>query len=603
MNMPPLLARILLWKKYSSFTYLNITQLLVTLNDSVFRLLVAFSLINKMGYEKSSTIFFISGVVFVLPFLIFSMPAGELADKCSKKKVIAWSLVGEVVGMAYGIFAMHYQSTVNAYGALFVVALQASVFNPAKYAILPELVKREDISKVNGIMTLATYLAIILGTFFASFFTQITENNYTLVALFCFCIALLGLWTSLQIETTPVKNPEKRINPLFLIQVVKSLKLASKYPHLLLTVLASSYFVYTASFTQLNLIPLAVQSLAITDVQASYMFLAAALGVGIGATIVAIISGKHVELGIALWGAFGTSFSYIILYVFSHNLLLSILLVLSVGINGGLYIVPLDSYIQIASPEKDRGEIVASGSLLGFFGVLIASLCIGFFNNILHLSAAEGFLIVGLLSLGVSITILLRIPEYFTRFFAVSFFKIFYHITPINQPKIEFYESVLILMKKYSFGYILSILQLYHRVTFIRFIKKSPLWLFKPFYHFLHISPFPLEISQEDTQNYYERILNKKMPLCLFLEGKLKFKTSLNYQEAVSKFLSLNKQPIIPLGLKQVPRIKEVDTSFNLLKSIPIEIIASFGQKEERQLQLEDAAQLIKSLEQPKLVN
>lgn len=603
MNMPPVLARLLLWKRFSSFTYLNITQLLVTLNDSVFRLLVAFSLINKIGKEQSSTIFFISGVVFVIPFLIFSMPAGEIADKCSKKKVIAWSLVGEVLGMGYGVFAMHYQSIVNAYGALFVVALQASVFNPAKYAILPELVKREEISKVNGIMTLATYVAIILGTFFASFFTQITGNNYTVVALFCLAIAILGLWTSLQIETTPIKNPEKRINPLFLIQVVKSLKLASKYPHLLLTVLASSYFVFTASFTQLNLIPLAVQSLSITDVQASYMFLAAALGVGIGATIVAIISGKHVELGIALWGAFGTSLSYIILYLFSHNLLFSIFLVLSIGINGGLYIVPLDSYIQVASPEKDRGEIVASGSFLGFVGVLIASLCIGLFNNLLHLSAAEGFLIVGLLSLGVSVIILFRIPEYFTRFFAVSFFKPFYHITPVNQPKIDFYDSVLILMKKYSFGHILSLLQLYHRVTFIRFVKKMPPWIFKPFYDLFHIFPFPVEMPQEAAQEYYERIRNMKMPFSLFLEGKLKFKTNSNYQEVVTKFLALNTQPIIPLTVIQIPRTKEVDTSFNLLKSIPLEIIACFGQKEERPLQLEDAAQILRNLEQSKLVN
>ena len=33
-------------------------------------------------------------------------------------------------------------------------------------------------------------------------------------------------------------------------------------------------------------------------------------------------------------------------------------MILSLGINGGLYIVPIDAYIQLASPEKDRGEIV-----------------------------------------------------------------------------------------------------------------------------------------------------------------------------------------------------------------------------------------------------
>lgn len=527
------------------------------------------------------------------------MPAGELADKVSKQKVIVWTMIAEIIGMAYGIFAMHFDSVINAYAALFVVALQAALFNPSKYAIIPEIVKRENISKVNGILTLSTYLAIILGTFLASFFTQVTGSNYTLVAVFCFCIAVIGLIMSLQIEKTPVKNPTKKINPLFIVQVFKSLKLASKYPHLLLTVLASSYFVYMASFTQLNLIPLAVQSLGITDVQGGYVFLAAALGIGVGSTIVAVISGKNVELGIAVWGGLGSSLSYIILYFFAKDLLVAVMMIFSLGLFGGLYIVPLDAYIQVASPDKDRGEIVASGSFLGFFGVLLAAISIGFFSDVLKLTAAEGYLVVGMISMGVAVTVLFFLPDYFTRFFAVTFFKAFYHITPKNQPKVDFYDSVLIVSKKYSFAHILSLLQLYHRVTFIRFVKKMPSPLLKPYYRLSHIFPFPVELSEEESKKIYAKICDKKMPFCLFLEGELKFDTQMSYQDAVNKFLELNTQPVIPLGIQKFHRSKSLGTSFNILKSLPVEVSASFGSKEEKHLKLDETAKLIENLEHP----
>ena len=525
------------------------------------------------------------------------MPAGDLADKFSKQQVIKWTLVAEVLGMGYGVFAMVVNSVPNIYAALFVVALQASIFNPAKYAILPEIAKEGEISKVNGIMTLSTYLAIIAGTFLASFFTQITGSNYTFVALFCLGVAFLALYSSLQIEKTPVKNPTKKVNPLFLAQVYKSLKLASKYPHLLLAVLASSYFLFTASYTQLNMIPFGLQSLHITDVQAGYVFLAAALGIGIGSMVVAFVSGKSVELGLAIFGAFGTSFSYIILYLFSQNIWVAVFMILSLGIHGGLYIVPLDAYIQIASPEKERGEIVASGTFLGFIGVLLAATCVGFFSKILNLTAAEGYFIVGLLSIGVSISIMFLLPDYFTRFVAISFFKGFYHITPQNQPKLGFYDTALIISKKYSFPSILCLLQLYPRIAFIRIVKKAPSIFVRPIYRLLHIVPYPISDLSAETPLFLQKIYDKKMPICLFLEGSLKFESDQNYEQIVGHILEQNTKPTIPLYLEESRPSGSHSLFHNLFKAFTVHTQAHFGSITEEKLSYSKALEKTQEIE------
>ncbi len=598
MNQQPLIAKIFLWKRFSSFTYLNITQFLVTLNDAIYRFLVAFSLITLLGTAKSSNIMFISGLLFVAPFLIFSMPAGELADKCSKKKVIVYSLGLEILGMIYGIYAMYIGSEFNAYASLFFVAVQASIFVPSKYAILPEIVKRDQLSQANGYMTLATYVAIILGTFLASFFTQITGENYTIVAVFCLILSTIGFFTSLQIGATEAKNPAKKIKVLFLVEVYKSLKLAKKYPHLLLTLLIGAYFVFTASFTQLNIIPFGIQSLKITDVQSGYILLAAALGVGLGSLVVALVSGKNVELGISIWGAVITSFSYILLGMFSSSIIFAVLMVLSLGFHGGLFIVPVDAYIQLASPDQDRGEIVAAGSFLGFLGVLLAALSLGFFSNVLKISAAGGYLVVGLLSLVVSIITIFFLPEYFSRVLAVTFFKAFFHINLNNQPKTDFYESVAIICKKPSTINILTLVYLYPRIAFIRFVEKKPSLFLKPIHVLLHIISIPTSSETEFTEAL-NKAISKKMPLCLFLEKKDALKKEDSNKKFIEKFFSSSKISSIFLHINKRQQKTHPKGHFGLFKILPKEIDANFSEKKEETLSYSKAVDFFEQIKTP----
>ena len=47
---------------------------------------------------------------------------------------------------------------------LFLIALQATFFSPAKYGILPEMLPDRDLSRANGVLEMSTFVAIVLGT-------------------------------------------------------------------------------------------------------------------------------------------------------------------------------------------------------------------------------------------------------------------------------------------------------------------------------------------------------------------------------------------------------------------------------------------------------
>src|SRR5205807_1874922 len=97
------------------------------------------------------------------------------------------------------------------YVLLFILSTHSATFGPSKYGIIPEIVPKDKISRANGLITSFTYLAIILGTFLASFITDITNRNFILVGGFCLLIAIAGLITALRIQYTPARGISKSI--------------------------------------------------------------------------------------------------------------------------------------------------------------------------------------------------------------------------------------------------------------------------------------------------------------------------------------------------------------------------------------------------------
>jgi acyl-[acyl-carrier-protein]-phospholipid O-acyltransferase / long-chain-fatty-acid--[acyl-carrier-protein] ligase len=392
-------------RKASSFTFLNITQFLGALNDNVYKLLVAYFLIDKAGVENGHTVLALTGAIFVLPFLLFSAFSGVLADRYSKRNIIAFTKILELIVSVFGVFVFWYESQWGSYLILFFLAFQTALFVPSKYGILPELVPQDKISKSNGIMSSFTFMAIIFGTFFASFLLDVTGKNFIVAAIFCSIIASIGVLSSLCIEYTAPAGSSK-----------STLKLASQYPSLLMAVFGSAFFMFIGAFVQLNMIPFATQTLHITDIQGGYLFLLTALGIGTGAMIAGKVSGKMVELGLVPIACLGLALSCYMIEAFSYNLYYVFPLVVILGLFGGIYEIPLDSYVQVASPKKNRGQMVAATNFLSYFGVLCASATLYVTEEMMGFSPDKGFGIVGTITLLMTFVIGFQYFDYLTRF-------------------------------------------------------------------------------------------------------------------------------------------------------------------------------------------
>ncbi|MBX7067051.1 MAG: MFS transporter [Parachlamydiales bacterium] len=410
---------------FRSFYFLNATQFLGALNDNIFKLLVIYLLINVKGPAEANSILSIAGAVFVIPFLLFSSGAGVLADRMSKRTIIVFTKILELAIMLFGFFAVLFEWEIGSYTALFLMATQSAIFGPSKYGIIPELVEAKKVSKANGSLTSLTYLAIILGTFLASFITDVSDKNFALEAGVCVFIAIIGIATSLGIVRTQPQKSTKKINPIFIYEIYQTLKTCWKIPHLLPAIYGSSFFLFIGAYTQLNIIPFAMESLGLDEVGGGYLFLSTAIGIAIGAVLAGQLSKDRVEPGISCICGFFIVIFFFVLYFFSHSLTITIIVLGLLGIFGGAYLIPFDAFLQISSPDEKRGQIIAAANFFSFVGVLMASFALYFLSVKLELSAAAGFAWMGVLTL-ISNTITTgRLSSLFFPFFVNKILKRF----------------------------------------------------------------------------------------------------------------------------------------------------------------------------------
>lgn len=502
-----------------SLTCLNLAQFFGVINDNVFKFVMAFLLIDTLGTSRASEILSVTGAVYVVPFLLFSSIAGILADRFSKQRLLITLKGIEIIIMALAMVAFHYASIWSCYTLLFLLSTHSAMFGPPKYGVIPELVPSYKVSRANGLITSFTYLAMIVGTFLASFLTEITDHRFLIIAGFCLCIAIAGFISALGIKHTTAQSPKKSINFLFIREIYRTLVSSRHQKHLLVAIFGSAYFLFIGAFTQLNIIPFSIEALHLSEVSGGYLFLSTALGIALGSFVAGRISKKQIELGMPCLAGLGISALFLFLPVISHQLISVISCLVGIGFLGGLFIVPFDTFIQLYSDNAKRGQTIAAANFFSFLGVFVASVTLFVFTQIFDLSSAKGFGIIGGITLCVTFVLACRLSD-----FSLSLFsrKCLYPLTRFqlseSKPKKPF-ENALFVLEKASWTKALLLLGAIPQIRLLLPINLPPFFArCLCFIYSLH----PIPAADATNGQWLEtakKELEKGVIPCLFLKG------------------------------------------------------------------------------------
>lgn len=569
-------------RRFSSFTYLNVTQFLGALNDNIFKLLVVYFCIQMLGIEQSHKILALSGAIFVIPFLLFSAFSGSLADKFSKRNIIVFTKIFEVFVMMCALVSFYFESTWGAYSVLFFLATQSAIFGPSKYGILPELVSTDKISQANGMMTSFTFLAIIIGTFFASFLLDITQKSFIFAASFCSFLSLIGLATSFCIEYTPPSGSTKKVSTDLLTDTWKALQIARRQPSLLTAIVSAAFFLFLGAFSQLNIIPFSVQSLGLTDTQGGYLFLLIALGIGIGSLLAGKVSGKTVELALIPLAGIGITLTLYMVDFLSDSLLSIVPLVLIVGLFGGIYMVPLDSYIQIASPNEHRGKIVGATNFLSYFGVLLASVLLYLLTEVFGFGADKGFTVMGCIMLALTVIVTFQYFDYCSRFIGMILSKLHFKTNYSGIESLPETPAIYVCTHTDWNDMLLLLGAQRRRMRFyVESEKDHSKWL-KKLYHLFKVVNIaaikPLENNQK-CPSEIRQLLDNGISVCIFVENPNIFLEAekIHRSYGFKTILKGSSYPMIPVLIEKGNKEKEHKLFKKILDKCRVPAALKFG--------------------------
>ena len=352
------------------------TLFLGAFNDNVSKLLVICHGTQQLGTDspEASAFLALSGVCFILPFMLFSNIAGFIADRCSKRRVMIWSKVAEILIMAVGIVTTHFGLIYASLAVLFFMGVQSAFFSPAKYGFLPETVAPEKLSRANGHTQLFTFISIILGGATGGILAKVSRTFPEGGFLFCTAIAVLGTLTSFALTRTPEGNKQMR----FKLQIpfasyFQVLKALSPDKILMRAITAKAFFWFLAALLQLVLVQYAQNTLKGDSSTVSLVQAAIALGIGCGSFAAGFAARGRTPYHFVRPGALAMALVALLMFLIPPSLPAAVAGVILLGAAGGFFSLPTGIATQERPAKEMLGRCIATSNFLDCGAMILSS--------------------------------------------------------------------------------------------------------------------------------------------------------------------------------------------------------------------------------------
>src|SRR5580700_11792294 len=398
------------------FWSLVITQFQGAFNENGLKNLVVFLILGMaMQQADRDRLIFIVGMLFSVPFILFSMTGGFLADRYSKRTVTIGTKFLEMAVMGLAIAGLGWQNLHLEMAAVFLASTQAALFGPSKYGLLPELLPQSLLSWGNGVLELGTFLAVIAGGVSGAFLADFFQAHQEWSGLIFLGLSVVGLIFSFGITKVPAADPTKkfRANPIGDLWVQGSL--IRKDRVLWLSVLGNTYFWFLGALLTANIVFYGSDVLHISSTRTGILQAAVAIGIGLGSLAAGYLSSGKVEYGLIPLGSVGMTVFGVLLSAPNLSFAHVLMLLAALGFSAGFFAVPVNALIQHRPDEKDKGGGIAAANLLSFVGIGGAAGVYYFFQHYAHFSPPSIFLSVSLVTVAATFYVLYLLPDALLR--------------------------------------------------------------------------------------------------------------------------------------------------------------------------------------------
>jgi 1-acyl-sn-glycerol-3-phosphate acyltransferase len=551
------------------------TQFLGAFNDNLFKtalmVVLTYDALSWTSMSPALLNNLIPGL-FILPYVVLSASAGQVADKIEKGRLARWVKLFEIGIMALAAIGWLSHTLWLLIAAVAGMGVHSTVFGPVKYAYLPQHLKSEELIGGNGLIEMGTFVGILLGEVMGAVLAGHGAAGVHLVAFGTLGVALLGLAASWRIPDSPAPAPHLAISANIIAESVRNLGYSRQNRTVFLSMLGNSWFWFYGALV-LSQFPLYAKDYLHGDHSVFVLLLTTfSLGIGAGSLLCEKLSGHKVEIGLVPFGAIGLSLFGIDLYCASQGYVntapvdalgllaqqgtLRILAdLLLLGVFGGFFIVPLFALIQTRCDPKHVSRTIAGMNILNaLFMVAAAGVAILLIKQ--GFTIPQMFLVTALLNAVVAIYIFSLVPEFLMRFLAWLLIHTIHRVSTVDVERIP-HEGAAVLVCNHV-SYVDAIVIMAASPRPIRFVMDHKIFKM-PLLGFIFRTgkAIPIAPVKEDpwlTEKAFVDIahaLHDGELVCIFPEGKLTRTGDLNeFRGGIAKIVARSKVPVIPMALR-----------------------------------------------------
>ena len=551
------------------------TQFLGAFNDNVFKTALLVVLTYDAARWTTIPAALLNSLIpglFILPYVLFSATAGQIAEKVEKGKLARLVKLLEIGIMLVAGAGWMTHTLWLLIASVVGMGVHSTLFGPVKYAYLPQQLKSEELVGGNGMIEMGTFVGILLGQILGAALVQVQPYGVALVAGGTLLFAVAGLVTALRIPLSPAPAPELRINPNFLAESVRNIAFSARNRTVFLSMLGNSWFWFYGALV-LSQFPLYAKDYLHGDYSVFVLLLTVfSVGVGAGSLLCEKLSGHKVEIGLVPFGSIGLSLFGIDLYFASLGYTNSAMVdmrgllaqagvlrilfdIALIGVFGGLFIVPLFALIQTRCEPTHLSRTIGGMNILNaLFMIVAAGAAILMIK--LGFSIPEMFLATAVLNALVALYIFSLVPEFLMRFLAWLLIHTIHRVKTVDVDRIPVNGPAVLVCNHVSYVDAIVIGAASPRP--IRFVMdhrifKTPFlgWIFRT------ARAIPIAPAKEDPwlmEKAYVDIaqaLHEGDLVCIFPEGKLTTTGEMNeFRGGVVKIVERSKVPVIPMALR-----------------------------------------------------
>ena len=305
------------------------------------------------------------GLATALPVVIFALPAGDLADRMDRKKILVWAQIAFIIaGFALAALSYWRGPVALVYVVLLARGAAQAYNNPARQALLPRLVPAETFGNAVTWASSAFQVAAVVGPGIGGIVIAI-ERGATGAYLISTLLTVIYLWALLGIrggatndETAQPARPREKMT---LESLAAGMRFVRETKVILAAITLDLFAVLLGGATAL--LPIFAKDILHVGPDGLGWLRAAP---SVGALIVAVTiahrprmsrTGPTLLLAVA---GFGIA---TIVFGLSKSFWLSLVMLFVLGALDGISMIIRSTLVQLRTPDEMRGRVSAVNSV------------------------------------------------------------------------------------------------------------------------------------------------------------------------------------------------------------------------------------------------